>query len=167
MRLSLVLLACAVPGCSRDAGWRPAQPGQIFRYTAVGRTTPLDSIVLGQPWKTAAKYGARETDTLFALPGGYFGGADAIAVHRDNRGVVTSIEFGYRATRDLEALVADYRSSLGAPVAVTSDTVSGTARTITRWQDDATEFVVMTMTPPMKDGVAAIALLSDRRLSAR
>jgi len=164
MRRSLVFLACAVFSCARNEGWTPSRPGEIFRYTSVGRTPPLDSIWLGERWTSAAKYGARDDDTLFALPYGFFGGADAIGIHRDSLGVVTSIEFAYHPTRDVTALVADYRKSLGSPV-VSMDTVRGVVRTITRWQDDATEFVIMSVEPPAKDGVAAMAFLCDRRRS--
>jgi hypothetical protein len=122
----------------------------------------LDSIILGQPWKTAAKYGAREGDTLNALPDGTFGGADAISVHRGGDGRVTELEFYYHASRDLNALVTDYRSSLGAPFARTSDTAAGTIRTTTRWKNENTEFAISILTPPRKDGIGAVAVLTDR-----
>ena len=167
MRRLLVFLAYFLCTCSRESDRKPSRPGEIFRYTVVGRATPFDSIVLGQRWKTAAKYGATDRDTLFALPYGYFAGADAIGIRRDSLGVVTSLEFVYHATRDANALLADYRRSLGAPAAVTTDTLAGATRTTTRWQDEATEFVITTMMPPDRDSVVALAFLSDRRLSAR
>jgi hypothetical protein len=158
------LAACCalLAGCSPGGDWKPARPGEIFRYTVVGRSPPLDSIVLGQPWKSAAKYGAREGDTLNALPDGTFGGADAIGVHRDSNGLVTTLEFSYHARRDLKALVSDYRSSLGPPLAVTTDTLAGVIRTTTRWKNENTEFVISTLTPPQKDSTGALAVLTDR-----
>ena len=60
------------------------------------------------------------------------------------------------------ATLNDYRSSLGPPFAATTDTLADVIRTTTRWQDEATEFVVSTMTPPQKDSVGAVAVLSDR-----
>lgn len=158
-----LITGCALlAGCSFGGDWKPARPGEIFGYTVVGRSPPLDSIILGQPWETAVKYGAREGDTLSALPDGTFGGADAIDVHRDTNGRVTQLEFYYHASRDLNALVSGYRSSLGSPFAVTTDTVAGTIRTTTRWKNENTEFAISTLTPPQKDGIGAFAVLTDR-----
>ena len=165
LKLWLIASCCLAAGCSSGADWKPSRAGEIFRYTTVGTTSRLDSIVLGQPWRSAAKYGAQEGDTLNALPDGTFGGADAIAVHRDNIGVVTALEFSYHARRDLEALLNDYRASLGAPFAVTIDTLAGAIRTTTRWRDDSTEFVISALVPPPKDGIEAVALLTDRSRS--
>jgi hypothetical protein len=136
--------------------------GEIFRYTAVGNSAPLDSIVLGRPWLSAAEYGARDGDTITSLPFGTFGGADAIAVHRNAKGIVTEVEFAYHAKRDARALVRDYQSSLGPPISVKVDTVSGAIRTTTLWRDDSTEFVIATMSPPGRDDVGAMAWLIDR-----
>lgn len=91
--------------------------------------------------------------------------AAAIAVHRDRNGLVTHLEFRYHARRDLNALVGDYRASLGAPFAVTTDTLADTVRTTSRWNDENTEFVIWTVTPPQKDGTGAVALLTDRSRS--
>jgi hypothetical protein len=158
------LIACCalVARCSFGSDWKAARAGEIFRYTVVGRSPPLDSITLGQPWKSAAKYGASERDTVNALPDGTFGGADAIGVHRDTNGIVTEVEFYYHARRDLNALVSDYRSSLGSPFAVTTDTLARAIRTTTRWKDENTEFVISTLNPPQKDGTGAVATLTDR-----
>jgi len=157
------MACCALfAGCSSGGDWKPARAGEIFRYTVVGRSPPLDSIVLGQPWKSAPKYGARERDTLNALPDGTFGGADAISVHRDSNGLVTELEFSYHTRRDLKALLSDYRSSLGPPLSETTDTLAGVVRTTTRWQNETTEFVISTLTPPQKDGTGARAVLTDR-----
>jgi hypothetical protein len=158
-----IALCALIAGCSVGDEWKPSRPGEIFRYTAIGKSLPWDSIVLGQPWKSAAKYGAREGDTLTALPFGTFAGADAIGVHRDANGVVTQLEFVYHASRDLTALVNDYRAVLGPPVETVTDTLAGAVRTTMRWQNADTKFVIETLRPPQNDGVAAIALLSDRR----
>lgn len=158
-RLALTFLATA---CSTGRESTPARVGEIFRYTAVGRSTALDSVVLGQPWTTAEKYGAQTGDTVNALPAGTFGGADAIRVHRDPGGIVTEIDFRYYASRDLNALLSDYRSSLGPPQSVTTDTVAGGVRTTTRWVDRNTEFTISTMRPPDKDDVAGIGVLRNR-----
>ena len=159
----LLIAACAILGaCSVGSDWKPSRSGEIFRYTTVGSSLPFDSIILGERWKTAAKYGARDGDTLFSLPPGTFGGADAIDVYRDTAGVVTRIEFLYHAHRDVNALLNDYRSSLGSPFTATTDTLAGAIRRTTRWRDDATEFVLSTMAPPQKDSVGAVAVLSDR-----
>ena len=114
LRATLAVLNVA---CARDDEWKPAHSGEIFRYTAVGNSTPLDSIILGEFWKTAEKYGAHTGDTLTTLPNGTFGGADAIDVHRDRDGVVSQIDFYYNGSRDIDALVSDYRKSLGTPAA--------------------------------------------------
>jgi hypothetical protein len=159
----LLIAACAVlSACSVGSDWKPSRSGEIIRYTTVGSSLPFDSIILGERWKTAGKYGARDGDTLVSLPPGTFGGADAIDVYRNTGGVVTRIEFLYRARRDVNALLHDYRSSLGPPFAATTDTLGGAIRHTTRWQDNATEFVLSTMTPPQKDSVGAVAVLSDR-----
>ena len=162
MRRHLIACCAVAAGCSFGGDRKPARPGAIFRYTVVGRSAPLDSIILGQPWKSAAKYGASEGDTLTALPYGTFGGADAIGVHRDSNGIVTELEFYYHARRDLKAVVSDYRSSLGSPFAVTTDTLAGAVRTTTRWKNENTEFAISTLTPPQKDGTGAVAVLTDR-----
>ena len=163
-RLTLFWLVVAplIAACADSDEWKPAHSGEIFRYTAVGNSSALDSIILGQPWKTAEKYGAHPGDTLTALPNGTFGGADAIGVHRDTAGVVSEIDFYYHGSRDIDALVSDYRKSLGAPPAVTTDTVEGSVRKTTRWEDANTEFVVATIQPPDKDGIGAVAFLRDR-----
>jgi len=161
MQRRFISCCALIAGCSFGGDWKPAQSGEIFRYTVVGRSLPLDSIVLGMPWKTAAKYGARDGDTLNALPDGTFGGADGIGVHRDTKGFVTGLDFYYHARRDLKALVSDYRSSLGSPLAVTTDTLAGAIRTTTRWKNENTGFVISTLTPPQKDGTGAVAVLTD------
>lgn len=162
MQRRLIACCALAAGCSFGGDRKPARPGVIFRYTVVGRSPPLDSIILGQPWKSAAKYGAREGDTFTALPDGTFGGADAIGVLRDGNGIVTELEFYYDGRRDLKAVVSDYRSSLGSPFAVTTDTLPGAIRTTTRWKDENTEFAISTLTPPQKNGTGAVALLTDR-----
>src|SRR5262245_2667791 len=93
MRFRLIASCALLTACSAGSDWKPSRPGEIFRYTSVGSSLPFDSIVLGERWKTAAKYGAGDGDTLFSLPPGTFGGADAIDVYRDTGGVVTRIEF--------------------------------------------------------------------------
>ena len=138
-----LVAACAVlSACSGGSDWKPSRPGEISRYTTVGSSLPFDSIILGERWKTAGKYGARDGDTLSSLPPGTFGGADAIDVYRDTGGVVTRIEFLFHARRDVNALLNDYRSSLGPPFAAATDTLADVIRATTRWQDDATAFVV-------------------------
>jgi hypothetical protein len=152
---SLLLIACVTD-------WKPASRGDIFRFTTVGRSFPFDSIILGERWSSASKYGARDDDTLFALPSGTFGGADAISVHRDVRGVVTQLEFTYRTGRDVRALLNAYRSALGPPTSVTIDTVSRSIHTTRSWQNARTEFAISTVDPP-DGGVAASARLIDLR----
>jgi hypothetical protein len=162
LRFSIVLCAL-LAACSSGDDWKPSRPGEIFRYTTIGSSVPFDSVLLGQPWKTASKYGANDGDTVTALPFGTFAGADAIAVHRDTNGIVTKVQFVYHARRDIKALVADYQISLGQPRTITIDTVAGAIRTTTRWQNDDTEFVIATISPPQKDDVGAMAWLIDRR----
>jgi hypothetical protein len=162
MRLSFLPLLTFIAACAPNVDWEPAEPGDIFRYTAVGNSYPLDSIVLGESWGSAAKYGAQAGDTLTALPSGTFAGADAIAVHRDSAGIVTSIEFAYHRRQDVAALVNDYRTSLGEPDSVSTDTVGGSTRIMHLWRNTMTEFLMMTVAPPLQDGVAALAILSDR-----
>jgi len=161
MKTFIVCVTIVVVGCRPD--WKPSQPGEIFRYTTVGRTEPLDSIVLGRPWPTAAKYGAKSGDSIVALPFGTFGGADAIAVHLTD-GVVTRLEYAYHSSRNARALSADYRSTLGTPVAEMADTADGVVRTTTCWRNDSTAFAIHTMVPAGKDVVGAMAVLLDRRL---
>jgi hypothetical protein len=160
MRESRLIVCVLLLGCSRD--WNPSKPGEIFRFTIVGRRAPLDSIELGRTWKSAANYGAHPGDTLSLLPSGTFGGADAIAVHRNASAIVTEIDFVYHPDRDVQALVNDYRSLLGEPFAIGSDTTDGLIQTTTRWQNRDTEFVIAVLTPPHED-IAAFAQLIDRR----
>src|SRR5687768_9723127 len=136
-RSLLILLAAAAcaPRVSRDA--TPAE--EIFRYTTVGRAAALDTIRLGEMWRSASKYGASAGDTLVVLPFGTFGGADAISVLRDRTGVVTALEFVYHARRDAKSLLAEYALTLGAPASVRTDSVGGVVRTSTLWRDDRTE----------------------------
>lgn len=162
MRLFFPLVLTLVAACAPNVDWEPAEPGDIFRYAAVGNSYPLDSIFLGEFSGSAAKYGAQAGDTLTALPSGTFAGADAIAVHRDSAGIVTSIEFAYHPRQDVVALVNDYRTSLGEPEGVSTDTVGGSTRIMHLWRNTTTEFVVMIVAPPLQDGVAALAVLSDR-----
>jgi hypothetical protein len=154
----LVATACA-PRVSREA----AQAEGIFRYTAVGRAPVLDTIKLGEVWRSASKYGGSAGDTLVALPFGTFGGADAIAVVRDRAGIVTALHFAYHARRDAKSLLAEYSASLGPPESVQTDSAGGTTRTRTLWRDDRTEFTFITIVPPGADAVGAIAVLADRR----
>jgi len=163
MRRYYFIVWALLGACSKGEDWKPSKEGEIFRYMTVGRSAPLDSILLGQPWKSAAKYGASDGDTLTALPYGSFGGADAIAVHRDTKGIVTELVFVYHMKRDTRALVADYQSSLGQPIAITLDMIAGSTRTTTRWCDDDTEFVIETIAPALMDDVGAVAQLIDRR----
>lgn len=166
MRIRLLLLL-AVCGCAPKHSGDAAVPVEIFRYATIGRSLPLDSLVLGQRWSSAAKYGAGDADTLFALPFGTFGGADAIAVSRDARGLVSAITFAYHMRRDVRSLLDEYRTSLGAPVDVRVDTLERALRTTTRWQDAVTEFTFIILSPPGADGVGAMAILADRRLSSQ
>lgn len=167
MRHTLVFLLLVASGCAYTQSRDAAPVAEIFRYTTIGRSLPADSIVLGQRWPSAAKYGATDADTMYALPYGTFGGADAIAVSRDSRGVVTEITFAYHPRRNAGALLADYRSSLGAPVAVRVDTVGTAIHTTTVWRDAVTEFSFVVMSPPGADGVGAMAILADRRRASR
>ena len=156
--LLLAAAACA-PRVSRDAA--PAEG--IFRYTTVGSAFALDTIKLGEVWRSASKYGASADDTLVALPFGTFGGADAISVVRDRAGIVTELQFAYHARRDAKALLTEYSVSLGTPSAVRTDSAGGGVRTSTMWSDDRTDFTFITMSPPGADAVGAMAVLSDRR----
>jgi hypothetical protein len=156
---ALVLLPCA---CHTASDWKPSQPGDIFRYTSVGSSSPLDSIVLGQPWISAPKYGAGARDTLNSLPAGVFGGADAIRVRRNATGIVTALEFDYSADRDVRAVLSEYEADLGAPAEVSVDSVSGEQRRTTVWRNADTEFRIIQFTPPRPNNVAAMAILSDK-----
>ena len=156
---ALGLLACA---CYAASDWKPSQPGDIFRYASVGRSYPLDSITLGQPWISAPKYGARAGDTLNGLPAGVFGGADAIRVRRNAAGIVTDLEFDYSADRDIRAILSEYEADLGAPAEASVDSLTGEQRRITVWRNADTEFRIIQFTPPRPNKVAAMAILSDK-----
>jgi hypothetical protein len=155
--IGLLLTAC---GSSQDG--MPSRQGEIFRHTAVGRSLPHDSILLGQTWQSAGKYGAREGDTLTVLPDNSSCCADLVAVRRDAAGIVTAIEFAYFASRDTRNLVASYRSTLGSPANV----AIGAGRARTTWRDNLTEFVIVTFAAD-SDGVTARATLLDRARNPR
>jgi hypothetical protein len=157
--LTLGLLTCACYGAS---DWEPSEPGHIFRHTVVGRSYPLDSIVLGEPWPSARRYGARDGDTLTSLPTGVFSGAEAIRVRRNASGVVTQLEFDYGVDRDITKIVREYEEDLGTPAEVSADSVPGQQRRVTVWRNAETEFRILQFTPPRRDRIAAIAILSDR-----
>jgi hypothetical protein len=157
------VLALSLCACSTGDEWRPARPGEIFRYTSIGRVPPYDSILLGQRWASAAKYGAGPGDTITALPPGTFAGADGIRIRRLSNGVVTSIEFDYRGQRDIEAIRRDYESKLGAPVGLQ---LRGGRRT-TIWRDSLTEFSLQEFGVRGDDAVAATAILADRARQSR
>lgn len=152
-------LTLLVAACGGD-DWKPSRPGEIFRYTTVGRSLPLDTIALGRPWASAAKYGAKDGDTVTTLPSGTFGGADAIGVHRNTSGIVTSIAFAYR-TENSRGLAEDYARTLGKPTSTVVDTVSGMVRTTAIWRNADTEFSVSTVSRPLPDGIGASAWLRD------
>jgi hypothetical protein len=154
---ALVLLLACSPG----PDWKPTRPGEIFRYTAIGKEMPLDSVVLGSPWSSAAKYGAADADTLFTLPRGAFSGADSIRVRRNASGVVMALEFDYGPSHDLGAIRRDYVESLGAPAEVRTDSITGT-RTTT-WLDAETEFRLVEFTKSRAGSVFGTAVLADRR----
>ena len=161
--LLLAILLCA---CAPADEWKPSHPGEIFRYTSIGNALPLDSIVLGQPWLSATKYGAGNRDTLTVLPSDALSGADAVRVHRDSTGLVTAIEFDYAASRDIDSIRKDYERSLGKPDETLADTVAGRPTRATVWRDAATEFRLTEFAGAHGKDVAATAVLSDRRLSA-
>ena len=167
IRSRLIVCCAFFAACSTTDEWKPTKPGEIFRFTLVGRPPSLDSIVLGKTWRSAGKYGALDGDTLTALPFGSFGGADAITVHRDSNGVVTEIDFAYQPERDLRALTHDYESSLGRPFSITVDTVRNIVRTTTTWRDQETEFTMAMISPPLTDGFGGIARLVDRHTAQR
>ena len=119
----------------------------------------MDSIVLGQPWRSAPKHGAAVDDTLNTLSAGVFGGAEGIRVRRDTSGIVVTIEFDYATERDISRMIADYRTSLGAPAESTIDATDG--RQVMVWRDTNTEFRIIRFTPPLGN-LGATATLSDR-----
>jgi hypothetical protein len=157
-----LLITSLLAACGSSTDGKPPGQSDIFRHTAVGRSLPHDSILLGQTWPSAAKYGARDGDTLTVLPDSSFCCADLIAVRRDSAGIVTAIEFAYFAERDTRNLVASYRSTLGSPTNV----AIGAGRARTTWRDDLTEFVIVTFAAD-SDGVTARATLLDRSRQPR
>ncbi len=108
--------------CSPRPERQPTLPAEIFRYMAIGREMPFDSVVLGATWTSAAKYGASETDTVFSLPRGTFSGADAIRVRRTASRLVSALEFDYGPSYDLGALRRRYEESLG-PAGIALDSL--------------------------------------------
>jgi hypothetical protein len=160
--LVLAILLCA---CSPADEWKPSRPGEIFRYTSIGDALPSDSIILGQPWLSATKYGAANRDTLTTLPSDAFSGADAVRVHRDSSGLVTAMEFDYAASRDIDSIRKDYERTLGKPDETFADTVDGRPTRATVWRDAVTEFRLTEFGRAHGKGVAATAVLRDRRLS--
>lgn len=151
-----------VAACYAETDWKPSRPGEIFRYTSVGSSYPLDSIILGQRWMSASKYGARAGDTLNSLPPGGFGGADAIRVRRNRGGIVTELEFDYGVERDIRAMHSEYEADLGAPTDTRADTIDGMVRRISVWRNANTEFRIIQFIPARSDKIAATAVLSDR-----
>jgi hypothetical protein len=160
-RFSLVLVAIVI-ACSPSGELPESARGEIARFVLLGASAPYDSVLLGQPWTSAAKYGAREGETVSRLRQNQFTGLDAIVVHRNAAGLVTDVEFAYHARRDIPALVAGLRSSLGEPIANSVETVAGSTRSTLRWCNESTLFLITTVVPPAADSIGAISLLRDR-----
>jgi hypothetical protein len=163
MRLRVVILPAMLMACSPAQEKAASPSGRVFRYTTIGRSPPHDTIVLGQAWRTAAKYGARRGDSITSIPVGEFAGADSIAVHRNSAGVVIAIEYFYYASRDVPELLRGYRSTLGPPAGTSiTDLMSGSTHTTAKWCDDSTEFLFTTIEPVVRDSVAGRAVLFER-----
>jgi hypothetical protein len=129
----------------------------IFRYVKLVDGT----IALGKPLGWAARYATSPRDSVIDIPRDGFGGADAIRVTRSAQGVVRRIAFLYTAQRDFDELLAEYRTSLGAPAdSLAVRRPHGQRKTWT-WRDQQTEFVV-TRLIPAADGVIALSEMIDR-----
>jgi hypothetical protein len=140
----------------------PAAHPEIFRYvTIVG-----DTIRLGVPWRNASHFARNATDTAITLPYGTFGGADGLVVYRSAAGSVTKVQFLYSTHRNFAAMLADYRTALGAPsdssVKKLDDGVEGHWW---RWRDQATTFDLVQFVPA-HGNMQATAILADRASSA-
>jgi len=135
------------------------QPAQrpIFREVRlVG-----DTVRLGQPWPGAARLGISSRDSVAALPRGSFGWAEGIQVHRDAAAVVRQIDFVYGPQRDIDAILRDYRTSLGAPTDSSRSAAGGARRESWVWRDGQTEFVLVRFAQA-QNGVQARSTLTDR-----
>jgi hypothetical protein len=77
------------------------------------------------------------------------------------------MEFDYGASRDIDSIRRDYEKVLGTPDKISSGTIDGLPVRATVWQDAATEFRLIEFAGARHKGVAATAVLSDRRTPGR
>ena len=122
-----------------------------------------DTIRLGEPLTRLSRYARPIGDTAITVPAREFGGADEIEVYRAPDGPVHRVVFLYSQQRDVAALLADYRESLGAPAdSAERNSTRGHLRLWT-WRDARTEFVFILVQPPF-EGVGAMSVLQERGL---
>ena len=150
-----IIAACVLAPCAHAQ--RPHVRAPLFRYVKLIDGT----ITLGQPLGWAARFARAPHDTVVDIPPTAFGGADGIRVVRRRTGVIRRISFLYTADRNIAALIAEYRGSLGAPSDSTVVQSRAGRQTSWFWRDQQTEFRVVQLEPP-SDGVVAMAEMSDR-----
>jgi hypothetical protein len=151
-----IQLGALLAGVTAALGAQEA-PKPIFRHVELVR----DTLWLGRPLGSFARFARNPTDTIVTVPLGEFGGTDAIQVERGREDIVTAFTFLYGARHDMSALHAEYLSDLGAPTAQGTDSIAGVARTFWIWQDAKTEFTLAAFSAPI-DGAVGAARLADR-----
>lgn len=150
--LVLAALAACAPASDQPVARRP-----IFRHF----NTEVSSIRLGEPWNAEEVPGAEPTDSVVALPSGTFERAQAVRVHRDPGGIVSSIMFDYPQEADFHAMQEEYTRLFGEP-ATREQSKNAEARERVVWQDSLTVFELVR--DPRRSVSTIYTRLTDRRI---
>ena len=139
---SLVVLCLAAFLAALLAQVPPSPSRSIFREVTFA---PYDAIRLGETTSRNAPAGEPRGTDRIVLPAG-FGGTGSITLQFDRNNRVIAMHFAYPTAKDYPAFVANYLTSLGAPVSRASvDSARGQRERIV-WEDPNTRFEIVRYT---------------------